>query len=342
MSTALDLLPETGDITQWTPQQAALLEGLGLKGMKNRNNGGNWVKEPFEAPRPVVEMFLAECRRSGLDPIAKEIYCIERGGKWSIEVGINGVRGKAEETGKYGGQTEPQWSDDGVTWVDVWVKDTPPAAARVGIIRTDWAGPALGVVTYAGYVPRDKKGGITPTGQWQFNSPNQLMKCAEMQAFRKAFPRRFTGLYIAEEMENTAPVQTDAPEASSDWLALIRATDDKADLEELTKRIRGIEDGEQVRESEMTGDLRTVVMTHASGLTKDSRQPQEVAPEPAPPAPTGDIVDADVVDDEPETATPADAIADEAAEPDDEETELQRYERETAAEYEAERRLTGA
>ncbi|TFC59451.1 MULTISPECIES: recombinase RecT [unclassified Cryobacterium] len=317
MSTALDLLPETGDITQWTPQQAALLEGLGLKGFKNKNINGNWVKEAFEAPRPVVEMFLAECRRSGLDPIAKEIYCIERGGKWSIEVGINGVRGKAEETGKYGGQTDPQWTGDGETWVDVWVKDTPPLAARVGIIRTDWAAPAFGIVTYAGYVPRDRKGGITPTGQWQFNSPNQLLKCAEMQGFRKAFPRRFTGLYIAEEMESTAAVQVEAPALSADWVELVRATDDKADLAELVLRIRGIEDGEQVRESEMTGDLRTVVMTHASTLTKDSREPQQPAeqPEPTPEV----VVVAEVVT---ETAAPA-----------TEETPGERFERESAAEY---------
>ncbi|MEB0264761.1 recombinase RecT [Cryobacterium sp. 10I5] len=284
----------------------------------------------IRSTRPVVEMFLAECRRSGLDPIAKEIYCIERGGKWSIEVGINGIRGKAEETGKYGGQTEPQWSDDGVTWVDVWVKDTPPAAARVGIIRTDWASPAVGVVTYAGYVPRNKAGGITPTGQWQFNSPNQLLKCAEMQAFRKAFPRRFTGLYIAEELESTTSTESTAPAAvSEDWAALIRAVDDKADLEALTLRIRGIEDGEKVRESEMTGDLRTIVMTHASTLTKDSREPRE--PEAAPPVPpaTGDVIDAEVIpDDEPAPA----AAPTPATEP--EESETERYEREAGAEYE--------
>lgn len=281
MNTVLELLPQSGDVTQWTPQQQALLEGLGLKGERNKQINGTWQKVPFEAPRPVVEMFLAECRRTELDPIAKEIYCIERGGKWSIEVGINGIRGKAEETGKYAGQTPPQWTDDGVTWVDVWVKDTPPAAARVNVIRSDWDEPASGVATYAGYAPRDKAGNITPTGQWQFNSPNQLAKCAEMQAFRKGFPRRFTGLYIAEEMENTRPAEIEQVEPSENWVELIRATDDKADLEALALRIRGIENGEEVRASEMTGDLRTIIMTHVSTLTKDSRD--QKAAEPVPP-----------------------------------------------------------
>lgn len=309
MSAVLELLPDSGDITQWTPQQSALLEGIGLKGTKNRQVNGNWVKEAYEAPRPVVEMFLAECRRTQLDPIAKEIYCIERGGKWSIEVGINGIRGQAEDTGKYGGQTDPQWTDDGVTWVDVWVKPTPPAAARVGIIRTDWDAPAFGVVTYAGYVPRNKSGTITPTGQWEFNSPNQLLKCAEMQAFRKAFPRRFTGLYIAEEMEGaTTQADDQSAESSTDWFALIRATDDKGELAELADRIRGIVNGEQVGENEMTGDLRTLIMTHASTLTKDSREPTPTPEEPTEPAPdessAEDIVDAEVVEDEPTPAEP--------------------------------------
>ena len=65
---------------------------------------------------------------------------------------------------------------------------------------------------------------------------------------------------------------------------MIRATDDKADLEALTMRIRGVENGEQVRPSEMTGDLRTVVMTHVSTLVKDSREkaPESVDPIPVP------------------------------------------------------------
>jgi len=333
MSGALDLLPETGDTTQWTPQQAAVLEGIGLKGTKNRQINGQWTKESFEAPRPVVEMFLAECRRSGLDPIAKEIYCIERGGKWSIEVGINGIRGKAEETGKYGGQTDPQWTDDGATWVDVWVKETPPSAARVGIIRTDWKAPAVGVVTYAGYVPRSRKGDITPTGQWEFNSPNQLLKCAEMQAFRKAFPRRFTGLYIAEEMASMSTTPVEPAEQTSDWLALIRATEDKGELAALAQKIRGKdEQGEDVGPNEMTGDLRDLIMSHASTLTKDSREAEpDPATAPAEVKPDENVIDAEIVpDDEPEVTAPI------AAEPAAEETELQRYERETAAEHAAE------
>lgn len=261
--TVLELLPETGDITQWTPQQAALLEGMGLKGTRNRQVNGEWRKVPFEAPRPVVEMFLAECRRTGLDPIAKEIYCIERGGKWSIEVGINGIRGKAEETGDYAGQLPHQWTADGVTWLDVWIADEPPKAARARVLRRGWDEPAYGVVTYAGYAPRNKKGEIEPTGRWAYDPAGQLAKCAEMAAFRKAFPRRFTGLHVSEEMENvTADVVTDPVQ---EYLKEIRAIDDKQVLRDFHKQLKDSQ--------ELTGDLHSAIVQHASTLTKDSGQP---------------------------------------------------------------------
>jgi recombination protein RecT len=67
--------------------------------------------------------------------------------------------------------------------------------------------------------------------------------------------------------------------ATEDWKALIQATDDKADLAAVADRIRGIENGEQVRESEMTPELRSLVLAHAGTLTKDSRPP---ADQPAP------------------------------------------------------------
>ena len=62
----------------------------------------------------------------------------------------------------------------------------------------------------------------------------------------------------------------DSP-ATEDWRSLIEATDDKADLALVADRIRGIEAGQQVRESEMTPELRTLVLAHAGSLTKDSR-----------------------------------------------------------------------
>ncbi|WP_104137296.1 hypothetical protein [Cryobacterium sp. Y62] len=142
----------------------------------------------------------------------------------------------------------------------------------------------------------------------------------------------------AGEMISTADTKS---EPTEDWLALIEATDDKYDLSVLSQRIQGFEakDGTRVRDSEMTEALRTAIMTHASTLTKDSRDiPPPAAESAVVPEPDENVVDAEVVlDDE-----PAEAPAVPEPEPEDEESELAKYERESAEEYAAEQAVTGA
>src|SRR5690606_1805557 len=130
MTTAL-ALPMDGDSAHWSEQEKALVKAAGLVRTEKR---GQQVTE-YLADRPAGEAFLAHCRRTGLDPIARQIYAIYRGGKWGIQISIDGARLVAERTGQYEGQTSVQWTDDGVTWVDVWLKESPPRAARVGVYR---------------------------------------------------------------------------------------------------------------------------------------------------------------------------------------------------------------
>ncbi|TFD58079.1 hypothetical protein E3T43_07480 [Cryobacterium sp. Hh7] len=140
----------------------------------------------------------------------------------------------------------------------------------------------------------------------------------------------------AGEMVSTPDTESER-EPTEDWLALIEATDDKYDLAILSQRIQGFEakDGTRVRDSEMTEAFRTAIMTHASTLTKDSR---ETPPPAAEPEPDENVVDAEVVPDEEPAAAAPEAAA--ATEP--EESELAKYERESAEEYAAEMKLTGA
>lgn len=212
MTDALALLPETADRQSWNTQQTALMESLGLRGEKNVQRNGQWAKVPFEAPQSIVEAFLYQIRRTGLDPVARQIYCIERGGKWGIQASIDGFRLIAERSGEYAGQTPVQWTADGVTWTDVWLDaSNPPAAARVGIYRRGFTEPMWAVATYAGYVPRDRQGNPKPSGQWDTNPSNQLAKCAEMLGLRKAFPQDLSGIYGTEEMDQAQRV---SPEPS--------------------------------------------------------------------------------------------------------------------------------
>lgn len=145
-----------------------------------------------------LEFFLAVCQRTGLDPFARQIYAIVRGEgdrrKLTIQTSIDGYRAIAERSGKYAGQLSPEWCDADGVWVDVWLKNVPPAAARVGVLRSDWKEPVWGIARYAAY--RQEANPL-----WQKMPDAMLAKCAEALAIRKAFPDAIGGVYTREEME---------------------------------------------------------------------------------------------------------------------------------------------
>lgn len=180
-------LPTTGDQSQWTEQEAALARAAGLVAWDYKR------KQEVSAPRATAEAFLAHCRRTQLDPIARQIYAIHRDGKWGIQVSIDGARLIAERSQKYEGQTPVQWTGDGTTWVDVWLDQKPPAAARVGVYKTGFREPMVAVANFSAYAA----GGP----MWQKMPALMLGKCAEMLALRKAFPQDLSGLYSSEEMD---------------------------------------------------------------------------------------------------------------------------------------------
>lgn len=198
MSTeVMSRLPHDANVAGWTPQQTAIMTQLGLV-----NRTGYNGRDAPDAPVGVIESFLAQCERTQLDPLNRQIYCIERGGKWGVQISIDGFRLLAERTSGYRGQTPAEWCGPDGVWRDVWLDTVnAPAAARVGVLREGFSEPMYAVATFAGYCPRDRDGNLAPRNQWASNPSNQLAKCAEMLALRKAFPADFSGLYGAEEMD---------------------------------------------------------------------------------------------------------------------------------------------
>src|SRR5579872_6414169 len=142
--------------------------------------------------------FLEVCKYRGLNPFNREIYAIMRQGRMTIQVGIDGLRKLAEKTGKYKGQKGPYFCGHDGVWQEGWFSSDPPVAAKVGVIRADFAEPMWAIARYEAYVQlKDGK----PNTMWKKFHDVLLAKCAEALAIRKTFPAECGGMYANEEMQ---------------------------------------------------------------------------------------------------------------------------------------------
>jgi phage recombination protein Bet len=180
----------------WTPQQLSTLQQLGVDG----------------AGEGDLAVFFHQSVRTGLDPFARQIYMIARNEraqvngewtnvvKWTIQTGIDGYRLVARRAADRAGQQltyeDTLWCGPDGNWRDVWLAQAPPLAAKVVVYRG--AERFSAVAHWPEYVQTKRDG--EPTAMWAKMGRNQLAKCAEALALRKAFPQDLSGIYTDDEM----------------------------------------------------------------------------------------------------------------------------------------------
>jgi len=135
-----------------------------------------------------LKLFLYQCQRTGLDPLTRQIYCIHRGGRMTIQTSIDGFRVIAERSGDYGGQDEPVYSYDDKG-------NLMSCKITVYRFRGDVRYPAATAVAhFKEYYPN-------PVNLQKSMTHVMIAKIAEALALRKAYPQDLSGLYTGDEMQ---------------------------------------------------------------------------------------------------------------------------------------------
>lgn len=208
----------TSNLALWTPEQTQLISTTIAPGCSNDE----------------LRLFAYACQRTGLDPFSKQIYAIKRGGKMTIQAGIDGLRAIAERTGQLDG-SETYWCGEDGAWADVWLNSKPPAAAKTVLHRKGASHPFVGVARFADY--------NAGQGLWSKMPAVMIAKCSEALALRKAFPADMSGVYSTDEMDQAVePVTVSAVPAGDVKIfqagkAAIAKADSMAKLTEVTGRM---------------------------------------------------------------------------------------------------------
>lgn len=148
-----------------------------------------------------LENFALQCKRTGLDPITRQIYAIPSGGKLNIMASIDGLRLIAERSGAYEGQTAPQWCGSDGVWKDVWLSNETPKACKIGVYKTKFREALYGVALFDEYAGK-QNGKLS--FMWAKMPALMIAKVAEALALRKAFPNEMSGIYSTEEMDQAS------------------------------------------------------------------------------------------------------------------------------------------
>lgn len=171
-----------------------------------------------------LKLFLYQCSRTGLDPLSKQIHFIKRGGRATIQAGIDGLRAIAERTGKYAGNDDYIFNDTKTMYEMSSNGEMPTTATStvykiVDGVRVVFSATAL----WDAYCPRGKE-----SFMWNKMPYLMLGKCAEALALRKAFPNDLSGIYSTDEMQQADSQPVSDPVVKKQDKQLKSKAEDKA------------------------------------------------------------------------------------------------------------------
>lgn len=171
-----------------------------------------------------------DAERRGLSIEAKQIHFIPR---WdnklnkhipTAQTSIDGFRLIAARTGKYGGSINAKLTvrlKSGEKAVIMHEEYDPSEvqeiiSGTISVINKEFSQPQTATALFQGYAQRFKDGNLM--GLWEKMPDVMILKCAESQALRKAFPQDLSGIYTNEEMgqaqneaQQSRPIKTYAP-----------------------------------------------------------------------------------------------------------------------------------
>jgi phage recombination protein Bet len=190
-------------------------------------------------------LFLYTAHKVGLDPLAKQIYCIKRGGQMTIQTGIDGLRAIAERTKELAGMDDIVYDKDIEKPDNVKTEPANPTTATAKVYRMVGSQRVAFTAT-----ARWKEYKPAKPNDFMWNKMPYLMlgKVAESLALRKAFPNDISGIYATEEME----------QASGKEEVAVEVIDDKKKTPKNKKKTENL-DGEVIIDCE--GDKCTAAVT---------------------------------------------------------------------------------
>lgn len=176
------------------------------------------------------ELFISECRARSLRPGVHLVWQARKAKEYDSVTGawvfvskafwittIAALRLIAQRTGDYLGQGPEEYiyldaagnptikSEIPLPHEDPTLRPLPrePWVARATVYRKGFTLPMVGMARFEAYATVQKTdSGPVLTETWRKRGSEQLFKCAEALAFRKAYPEEMSGLLLAEELKD--------------------------------------------------------------------------------------------------------------------------------------------